>query len=46
MAEENKKDKGQNQVFDGFKYGFGFWLAGLALWLLVLAVVAALYYLL
>ncbi|MDD3481129.1 MAG: hypothetical protein PHW75_02820 [Patescibacteria group bacterium] len=45
MAEKEKKET-KNQVIDGFKYGFGFWLAGLSLWLLVSAVVAALYYIL
>lgn len=45
MAEEKKKE-GKNQILDGFKYGFGFWLSGLTLWLLVSAVVAALYYVL
>jgi len=34
----------QNPVLMGFKKGFGFWLSGLLVWLLVSAVVALLYY--
>jgi hypothetical protein len=34
-----------NPVLTGFKYGFGFWLAGLLVFLLVAAVATALFYL-
>jgi len=50
MAEKNvaKKEKcceSENPVLSGFKYGFGFWLAGLLIFLLVAAVTTALFYL-
>lgn len=35
----------QNPVLNGFKHGFGFWLAGLLVFLLVAAVTTALFYL-
>lgn len=36
----------QSSVLFGFKVGFGFWLAGLTILLLILAVAVGLYYLL
>lgn len=35
----------ENPILRGFKYGFGFWLAGLLVLLLVAAVTTALFYL-
>jgi hypothetical protein len=56
MAQEKINDKSkdcqcgegcncdQNKIMVGFKYGFGFWLAGLATWVFVSIVIAILYY--
>ena len=35
----------ENPVLSGFKHGFGFWLAGLLVFLLVATVTTALFYL-
>lgn len=35
----------QNPTLSGFKYGFGFWIAGLLVFLLIAAVATALFYL-
>lgn len=35
-----------NPILLGFKLGLGFWLAGLAIWLIVSVIVAGLYYIL
>lgn len=33
-----------NNIVIGYKYGLGFWLAGLTVWIIVSILVAALYY--
>lgn len=34
----------QSLILAGFKKGFGFWLAGLTIWIIISMVVALLYY--
>jgi hypothetical protein len=47
MAKEIKEKccEGGSTILTGFKHGFGFWLAGLLIFLLVAAVTTALFYL-
>ncbi|MDD3679104.1 MAG: hypothetical protein PHT36_02570 [Patescibacteria group bacterium] len=54
MAKENEKVKKQISVAKscdcqkgvgaGFKWGLGFWLSAMLIWIIVSAIVAALYY--
>jgi hypothetical protein len=53
VKEEQKKEKSpilqegcvcQSKVGDGFKWGLGFWLSAMLIWVIVSAIVAALYY--
>jgi hypothetical protein len=37
-------DCDQNKIMIGFKYGLGFWSAGLAIWIIISIIVAILYY--